>query len=455
MTAGLELPPHDIEAEEACIAALLVDPEALDGMAPVVAPADFFREHHGWIFAAAQAVRDRSEQVNQITVAHELAVRGQLLDVGGQSFMADLVRRLPTSMGSEWYARIVAKCAKRRKLVSLGATLSRMAMDQDDPERVAEVALDQLIRAGIDGTKPLTRTIAEVLRDGAMDELVAIMTTEQLGKPLGFSTGFAQLDALIDGLTPGNFIVLLADTGMGKSYLLANIARNLALAGHGTHILSTEVTARELAHRDVWLDARIDPYVRRFRQGFSESDQQRVMVALGTTSEWGGLVYVSDRPGITIDTLRAEVRRVRLRHNTRVLMLDHLGHIRAKGQQDGRRELEMVCRGAKEIAVTEDMPVLAVSHVNRDAQNGGGRIAYNAGKDSSAIEQEADRVLTMYAVDEFGEPMARDEAMAWKQSHGNIQIVRIEAGKHRSGPSAAVTLRLSWPEGGRFVGMGE
>ena len=96
MTAVLELPPHDIEAEEACIAALLVDPGALDAMAPAVTSPDFFREHHGWIFAAAQAIRGRNEQVNQITVAHELAVRGQLVDIGGQSFMADLVRRLPT-----------------------------------------------------------------------------------------------------------------------------------------------------------------------------------------------------------------------------------------------------------------------------------------------------------------------------------------------------------------------
>jgi len=456
VTAVEELPPHDIEAEEACIAALLVDPDALDGMAPVVTPGDFFREHHGWIFAAAQAVRDRAEQVNQITVAHELAVRGQLADLGGHSFMADLVRRLPTSMGSEWYARIVAKCAKRRKLVSLGATLSRMAMTEDDPERVADVALDQLIRAGIDGTKPLTRTIAEVLKSGAMDELVAIMTTEERGKPLGFSTGYAQLDALIDGLVPGNFVPLLADTGMGKSYLLANIARHLALAGVATHIVSTEVTARELAHRDVWLDAGLDPHVRRFLTGFSEGDIRRAMSALGNVSEWGQRVFVVDRPGITIDTLRAEVRRVRLRHNTKVLMLDHLGHIRVPGlRNDEARELGAVSRAAKEIAVTEEMPVLAVAHVNRAAQNAGGRISYNDGKNSSAIEQEADRVLSMYAVDEFGEPMSRDAAMEWKRTHGSVQLVRIEAGKHRSGPTSAVTLRLSWPEGGRFVGMGE
>ena len=113
--------------------------------------------------------------------------------------------------------------------------------------------------------------------------------------------------------------------------------------------------------------------------------------------------------------------------------------------------MEIVCRAAKELAVTEDVPVLAVAHVNREAQKlGGGKITYNDGKDSSAIEQEADRVLTMYAIDANGEPLPRDIAQAWRKNHG-YQLVRIDAGKHRSGPSSYITLKLMWPLGGRFV----
>lgn len=445
-----DLPPHDIDAEEACIAALLVAPESLDAMAVSIGPGDFFRERHGWIFAAAQAVANRTEGVNVITVAHELTRRGHLVEAGGLTFLNDLVRRLPVAMGAEWYAGIVADQSKRRKLISLASRIAVLAAENPDPEAVADIALDQLIRAGVDGKRPLTRKVADVLAGGVADEIVALVTEADHAKPIGLSTGYPALDALIDGLVPGNFVPLLADTGMGKSFLLANIARHLALAGHRTHIVSTEVTARELVSRDVWMDAGIDPYRRRFSTGFSEADVRETIEAIGRVGEWGERVYIADRPGISLEELRAEVRRVKQRWGTDVLMLDHLGHITVKAQER-RREMEIVCRAAKELAVTEDVPVLAVAHVNREAQKlGGGKITYNDGKDSSAIEQEADRVLTMYAIDANGEPLPRDIAQAWRKNHG-YQLVRIDAGKHRSGPSSYITLKLMWPLGGRFV----
>lgn len=445
--------PHDLEAEEAVIAALLVDPQAFDRMLPVCSPGDFYREPHGWIYDAARAVRERDEQVNQITVAHELAIRGQLEDIGGQSFLGGLVRRLPTSMGAEWYAAIVARQAKRRKLISLSATLSSMAHESDDPERVAELMVSQLISAGVNKARPFAETVAEILTVGGVaDGLVSLMTEADRAQPMGFSTGYADLDGAIDGLVRGNFIPLLGDTGVGKSFFLANLARNLAKAGAKTLIVSTEVTAAELVGRNVWMEAGINAWARRFHDGFSETDIGRAMTAIGEVGQWGRNVWIANQPGIHLDALKANVRAMKMRHGFDVLMLDHLGHIVVRGM-DETRTLSTVAKACKELAVMEDVPVLGVAHINRAAQEGGGRIAYNAAKNSGAVEQEADRVLSMYPVDAFGAPMERDDAARWRIQHG-YQLVRIEVGKHRSGPTNSVTLELQWPLGGRFTSHG-
>jgi replicative DNA helicase len=447
--------PWDLAAEEAVVAAVLVDATyAIPEVSGVVSGSEFFREKHGWIFDAAMAIWDRSEQPNQITVAHELAVRGQLSDAGGQTFLAEIIRRLPTAMGCRWYAEIVARTAKRRKLISLASKIQLLAETEDDPERIADLALDQLVRAGVKREKALTRTLSEELRDGVQDQLVALMTERGRAQPVGFTTGWADLDRLIDGLVPGNLITLLADVGMGKSFLLANIARNVALAGKRVQLVTTEVTRAETAQRVVWLDAAMDPISRRFGRGFSESDIARVMESLGRVDDWGSRVWVTDAPGIALEALRGEVKREQMRHGLDVLFVDHMGHVRVRNQPDPRLRVEVVCRALKELAVTESIPVVQVAHVNRAAQQAGsGRISYNDGKDSSAIEQESDRVLAMFAVDDMGEPLPREAAMAWKQAHG-YQLMRLEAGKNRSGPTAGITMRLHWSEGGRFLPTG-
>src|SRR5439155_4291792 len=221
------LPPHDIDAEEAVIASLLVDSEAIYKVAPRLKSEDFFREKNAWVYDACRALWDRSESINQITVTHELARDGKLQAVGGASYLSRLVTELPTSVGVEHYAGIIQRDATYRRLISAAGQIAQIAyLGRSDVADVLSRA-ETLVAAVRQG---------DTLRDFVhiRELLQAYLDSAETGggaitSPVrGVTTGFMDLDTVLAGLKRGDLIIVAARPGLGKTSLVLNFAKNAA-----------------------------------------------------------------------------------------------------------------------------------------------------------------------------------------------------------------------------------
>src|SRR3972149_6165322 len=224
---GEKLPPHDVDAEEAVIASILVDPAAIYKVAPRLKAEDFFREKNAWVFLACRALWDRSESINQITVSHELARANRLEDVGGVSYLSRLVTELPTSIGVEHYAGIVQRDAIYRRLIGVAGEIARIAYVGESD--VADVlARAETLIAGVregDTLRDLVH-IRELLQgylENAQSGTGAIAAQTR-----AVTTGFMDLDTLLGGLKRGDLVIVAARPSLGNNSLVLNYARNAA-----------------------------------------------------------------------------------------------------------------------------------------------------------------------------------------------------------------------------------
>jgi len=218
-----DLPPHDIEAEEAVLGAAMVDPDQIPALAAVVRPSHFFREKHAWVLEAVEALyqRDGKLGVNAVTIAHELAAHDRLEGIGGQTFLHDVIRRLPTSVGAVFYAEIVRETAARRDIIRAAQQALRAAYGgETNATEILEGAVNDLMRIGRDApSASRAQTAPEVLYEGGLND--AIMShLENPRRLLGISTGYKAVDMLLDGLQAGNVYIVAAETSVGKALAL-------------------------------------------------------------------------------------------------------------------------------------------------------------------------------------------------------------------------------------------
>ena len=228
-----KLPPHDIEAEEAVIASLLVDPDAIYKVAPKLKSEDFFREKNAWVYEACRALWDRNESLNQITVAHELSRAGRLENVGGAACLSRLIADLPTSVGVEHYAGIVQRDASYRRLITVAGQIAGLAY-QGGPD-VGDVLAkaETLVAAVRQGETVRDFVHIRELLQGYLDasETGAAATAAQTR---AITTGFMDLDTLLGGLKRGDLVIVAARPSLGKTSLVLNFARNAAMRQQAT-----------------------------------------------------------------------------------------------------------------------------------------------------------------------------------------------------------------------------
>ena len=461
MTPFEKLPPHDIEAEEAVIAAIMVDPDALVAVEGIVQPHDFFREKNGWAYAAAMDVYGRGEDVNQITVAHELAQRDRLEETGGQTYLADIIRRLPTSLGAEFYAGIVKQQATYRALINAGTRIVQMGYEAPaEVEKALARAEELLLRIGQQRTRPHTTNPEAVLMgpsgnggDGLLGTIQAFLADP--GRITGFRTGWEWFDLACDGYQPAQVYGVLADTSIGKSLWVHWTASLFAKAGVRPVIVSTEMSAREVVQRLVYMQAGVDPYAVRLRGGVTTGEKQRVNEAALEVATWP--IAICDLGGITWPQVLSELRRLE-RGGFGMVALDHIQQITVPGMAaEEAQGITEIMNGAKAVSMNYDVPVIAVSHVNRAAVTGAGKtqgLGMHSGRGSKSIEDASDVVITLQPV------TWRQETHTWElateqeadRARGHDQLdVMVKLNKHRHGGRPWAVRHLSWAQGGRFV----
>jgi replicative DNA helicase len=436
-----QLPPHDIHAEESVIASVMVDGEAMDKVAPILKPTDFFREVNGWTFEACRALWDRRESINQVTVAHELDRRGRLEDIGGLTYLSELILNLPTPVGAEHYAELVKRDAVYRSMIGAATLIMQLGYqagaDLDAAVAKAESAVYNL-RAG-----DTTRDFVHI-----KDFLDPFLDPADANTSLPFNghvrTGFQDLDMNLGGLNPTDLIIVAARTGVGKTALMLNIARNAAVGQNAkVAVFSLEMAGEQLAQRLLAAESRVNSA--HLRLGMhNEVEEGRIMHAHGILSE--AEIYIDDSAGATIPGLRSKLMRLkREKGRLDLVLVDYLQLIQGNRSDNRVQEISYITRNLKEMARELEVPIIAGSQLSRATEQRNTHIPMLSDlRESGSIEQDADVVLfiyreAMYSSREEWEALHPDRMREPYPEH----LAQLIIAKHRNGPTGAVNVKFT------------
>ena len=438
-----KLPPHDIEAEEAVIGSLIVDPDAIFKIATFLVPEDFFDETNQVIYRACLSVHQRNEVVNQIIVAHELMRQNRLEQIGGAAYLSHLVSITPTPLYVEHYARIVSNAAAMRRLIAAAGQIAAIGYEAGaDVQSTLNKAIDILFQVGSKGAPTNLVLVRDILSK----------YFEEVGQPpLGgkqishILTGFAGLDELLGGLQRSDLVILAARPAVGKTCLALNIARNAAIEQKAcVALFSLEMSRDTIVHRLLSSEARVDSKDVRLGH-FTEREERRIMDASGVLSE--APIYIDDAPQQRVVDIGSKARRLHRERNIDLIVIDYLQLMRGDGRNEPRvQEIGNITRSLKGLARELNVPVLTVSQLSRAVEWRSSHIPQLFDlRESGSIEQDADVVFfihreSMYCEEEEWYKTHDVEKEPYPR-HGADILVE----KHRNGPVGIVKLRfLPW-----------
>jgi replicative DNA helicase len=422
------LPPQSIEAEESLLSAILLDNNTLLDVVEVLAVADFYRTAHQKIYAAIIELFDKGEPIDLVTLANNLKEKGQLEGVGGASYLARLVDAVPLAVNAQHYAKIIADKASLRRLIEKANAIAKRCYDDrgnvDDVIDFAEASIFEISeRKTSQSFFPISRLI---IRN------IETLEENQGNKSLvtGVPMGFGLLDNLTSGLQKSDLIILAARPSMGKTALALNIARNAAVDSEiPVAVFSLEMSKEQLSLRMLCAEARLDSS--RLRGGFfSMADWHRLTDAAGILSE--SPIYIDDSPSLSAMEIRAKARRLKMDKNIGLVIIDYLQLMKARSGAE-RRDLEIseISRSLKALAKELEIPVLAISQLNRMLeQRNDKRPRLSDLRESGALEQDADVVAFIY----------RDELYNQDENNPLKGIAEIILAKQRNGPTGRVKL---------------
>ena len=453
------VPPHDLDAEAAVLAAVLLDADALDEVLEMLLPEHFYSEANRLVFEACRELSVNGTPIDVVSVASYLRNREQIQKVGGTAYLGQLVDATPAVAHVAHHARTVKEKWRVRRLI---ATCHRTAAegygDVGDTQKFiddAEQSIYELART------PETTTVLP-LKDVLTTAFKQISAAAERGdKITGTSTGFPDLDKKTAGLHRGDLTIVAARPGMGKTSFVLNMAANVAqpvhvqpgpteegygvppTPGHGVAVFSLEMPKEQLATRMVCSEARVD--LGRLRQGFL------------TKEDWANLtqgaavlanlpIWIDDSPSLGILELRAKVRRLQAElsrsnkvadpeHGLGLVIIDYLQLMTGrKGVNSREQEISEISRGLKALAKELMVPVVALSQLNRGVETRGGkdkRPMLSDLRESGAIEQDADTIIFIY----------RDEYYN-RESTNEAGIAELIISKQRNGPTGTIKLRF-------------
>lgn len=420
------LPPQNLEAEEAVLGALLIDPDAIIRLAPFLRPEDFYREKHSWIYEAMLDLHDRREPVDFLTVCDELERRQQLDQVGGAGFITSLINAVPTSIHAEHYGRLTERTAVRRRLIEAAGQIASLAYQEaEDVDEVVDHA--EQILFGV-SERRVSRELVPIKQivSNYYDRIEYL--TRHRGEMIGIPTGFADMDKLLGGLQRSDLVILAARPGVGKTSLALSIAHTAAKKyRQRVAVFSLEMSDEQVVQRLISAETAIDS--QRLRQGdIADKDWGRLMKAANDLSEIH--LFIDDTPSISAVELRTKARRLYADTGIDLIVVDYLQLMRGDFRAENRvQEISTISRGLKALARELNVPVLALSQLSRGVESRTDkRPVLSDLRESGALEQDADVVMFIYC-DELYNPNTERKNLA-----------DIIIAKHRNGPTGTVTL---------------
>ena len=431
-------PPNDIAAEQSVIGAMLLSKDAIADVVEVVREGDFYRPAHQTIFSAILDLYGKGEPADAVTVAAELTKAGEIARIGGATYLHTLVSMVPTAANGGYYGRIVREQAILRRLVEAGTRIVHMGYsgtgDVDDMvDRAQAEVYDVTDRRTSEDYLPLREIMGE-----ALNEIEAI--SNRGGEMIGVPTGFIELDNLTNGLHPGQLVIVAARPALGKSTLGLDICRAASIKhGLASVIFSLEMSRNEIVMRLLSAEAQVP--LHHMRAGtMSDADWTKLASRMGTVSE--APLFIDDSPNMTLMEIRAKCRRLKQRHDLRLVVVDYLQLMTSGKRVESRQqEVSEFSRSLKLLAKELEVPVIAISQLNRGAEQRTDKRPLLADlRESGSLEQDADVVVLLHREDAY----ERESPRA-----GEADFI---VAKHRNGTTATVTVAFQGHYS-RFVDM--
>jgi replicative DNA helicase len=421
-TATSHLPPHDLEAEQSVLGAMLVNPNAITAVAESLSADDFYRDTHRLIYRAVLTLYDKGEEVDVVTLSAQLEREGVLERAGGREFVHTLAEFVPAAANAAHYAGIVREQSVLRALIRVGNEIAELGYQHPGNTHELLDRCEQKVFA-----IQQQRRVAEFqhIKEILVRNFEYLDALERDHGVSGIASGFEGIDKLTGGFQKANLIVLAARPGVGKTSLALNIAQNVAVQGQApVAIFSLEMSAQELGERMMCSSARVSSH--KVRTGsLSGDDYAKLVQAAGELEKAD--IFVDDTAGLNMFELRAEARRLQAKHALSLVIVDYLqlmsGDSRAENRQ---QEVSNISRSMKQLARELDVPVIAVSQLNRSPEARADREPQLADlRESGAIEQDADMVVFLY--EDPSDPASKG-------------VVKLKIAKHRNGPTGLVRL---------------
>lgn len=422
------IPPHNIDAEQSVLGAMLLDKEAIINAAEIIGSEDFYKEAHKEIFGAMLELYNRDEPVDLVTLSEELNQRQTLEAIGGITYLTSLSSAVPTTTNVKYYAKIVEEKAILRRLIKTSSEiLEKGYQAEEEVNNILDLAEKSIFdisqKRSQEGFSPIKEVLLESFNK--IEELY-----QSKGGITGLTTGFVDIDRKTSGLQKSDLILVAARPSMGKTAFSLNVAQNAAIKGDASvAIFSLEMSKEQLVQRMLSAESHIE--IQKIRTGtLNEDEWPRLAKAMGPLAQ--AKVFIDDTPGISVMEMKAKCRRLKMEHGLDMVLIDYLQLMSGDGRTESRQqEISNISRALKGLAREMDCPVVALSQLSRAPEmRADHRPILSDLRESGAIEQDADIVMFLYR-DEYYHPDSE------KRNIGEVIIA-----KQRNGSTG--TVELAW-----------
>ena len=409
----------------------MLDVGAWDRVADVVVADDFYRKDHQLIYAACAQLIERRSELDAVTVSQYLDSRGELGDVGGLDYLSVLASETPNAANVRAYAKIVRERALLRGLVTVGNRIAGSVFSNEGhtAAELVEKAEQSIFHIAESGQAAGTGLISiQELLPGVVDEIDR--RHKRGGEPVGISTGFKDFDDLTTGLQPSDLVIVAGRPSMGKTTFAVNIAENAALGKKKvpTAIYSMEMSSEQLMFRMISSLGQVT--LPKIRTGdFGDSDWAKINSAIQLMND--APIFIDDTPGLTPTELIARARRLKRQHDLGLIVVDYLQlmEVPGEGKENRATEISAISRSLKKLAKEINVPVIALSQLNRQVdQRQDKRPVMSDLRESGAIEQDADLIVFIY----------REQVYDPQTQRKNVADIILA--KHRNGPTGDIQL---------------
>jgi len=425
-TSVVPVVPHNREAEEALLGSVLINPEAYYDVAPILQADDFYIHRNKWIWEAFVRLHEQRTPVDFLTVSDELDQMGQLAETGGPAYLSALVSNVPTSLHAEAYGKIIEENAIRRRMLSAANEIAKLAYKEDSS---VDAVMNDAEKAvfGV-SERRLTRDL-QPIQQVLSDYYDRIDQLSRLGEDIfGVPTGFIDLDRLLMGLQPSDFLIIAGRPGTGKTAFMLSAAKNAAQS-HKKHVavFSLEMSNEQLVQRLIAQETGIDS--QRLRTGKLNDDEWPLFThAIDVLSDTR--IFLDDTPALTPLQLRTKSRRLHLEYKLDLILVDYLQLMSSGTRVENRvQEVSYISRNLKVLARELNVPVLAAAQLSRAIEQRADKEPQLSDlRESGSLEQDADIVMFIHRPELY----EKDTLMK--------NVAQIKVAKHRNGPIGTIEL---------------